>query len=615
MCGISGYFSNLVSEEELHLSVQSIKHRGPDYQNIWIGNGVGLGHSRLSILDLSDLANQPMQSHSGRHIMVFNGEIYNFKQLAQKFHIETNTTSDSEVLLELFEQVGTAFVNELNGMFAIAIFDKEQNVLYLFRDRLGIKPLFYFFDGQQLIFASELKALMVFNAVKQNLKINSSSIYQFLNLGYIAEPHTFFQNIYKFPSGSYATFSNQTPDIKPFWKLESKITEKPISDLNTAKAGLKERLLKSVERRMISDVPLGTFLSGGVDSSLITALAQEISPHPVKTFSIGFKESRFNESVYARKVAQHLKTDHHEFIVSEKHILELVDQFFTAYDEPYADSSGFPTLLVSQLAKKEVSVILSGDGGDELFHGYGMYNWAKRLNNPLIQTLRKPIALGLNQFTNRHKRAALVVDYLDKKNLKSHIFSQEQYCFSERELQSVLINNTPKHLDEALNTKRILTPSEAQSVFDIKHYLKDVLLVKVDRASMQSALEVRVPLLDHEVVEYALNIDPKLKMNNGVQKYLLKQVLYDYLPKELFDRPKWGFAIPMEKWLKTDLNYLLERYTSKAIIEQYNLLSYPKVEELKRKYNAGQSYWYNRLWLIIVLHRFLEQYNPLLKEF
>ena len=608
MCGITGYILNNIAEQELQNSVNELKHRGPDNQSIWVSDSVGLGHTRLSILDLSDSANQPIVSHSGRFVMVFNGEIYNYRELANKYKIITKTTSDSEVVLELFEKLGAGFVNELNGMFAIAIYDKKEKQLSIFRDRLGIKPLFYYQDDNNFVFASEIKALLEFSLVKNILTRNNKSISQFLNLGYIAEPNTFFENIYKFPSGSYAEYKDFRLEVKLFWKVEDKIDKDTFDDFGKAKGRLNELLLSSVEKRMISDVPLGTFLSGGIDSSLITALAQTVSPYPVSTFSIGFKESKFNESQYASKVAKYLKTDHHEFIVSENDILDLVDDYFNAYDEPYADSSGFPTMLVSKLAKQHVSVILSGDGGDELFHGYGMYNWAKRLSNPLVKTFRKPIGYGLSKLSNKYKRASTLFQYNSIKRVKSHIFSQEQYFFSENELSKILIDNKTDFLNEEIISKRLLSASEEQSVFDIEHYLKDDLLVKVDRASMQSALEVRVPLLDHEVVEFALNVNRNLKIKDSEQKYLLKQVLYDYIPKEMFNRPKWGFSIPLEKWLKTDLNYLLEKYTSKEIIEKHNIINYIKVQELKQRYMKGQTFLYNRLWLIIVLHKNLEKY-------
>lgn len=608
MCGITGYISTEITPQELQDSVQSIAHRGPDNQSVFVLGNVGLGHTRLSILDLSDNANQPMTSHCGRYVMVYNGEIYNFKEIARKYNIKTRTASDSEVILELFEKIGVEFVNELNGMFAIAIYDKQEKQLFLFRDRIGIKPLFYFFDGENFAFASEIKALLKFKLIRKKLKNKTSVIATFFQLGYIPEPHTFFENIFKFPAGNYGVFEKKHLEIKDYWNVEKKITANTINNYKEAKKQLNNLIIESVKRRMISDVPLGTFLSGGIDSSLVTTVAQSLSSKPVKTFSIGFKESKFNESVYAKKVADHLKTDHHEFIVSEKEVLPLVDDFFNAYDEPFADPSGFPTMLVSKLAKTYVTVALSGDGGDELFHGYGAYRWAKRLNNPFVKMLRKPIGYGFSKLSNRYKRASELFLYKNENHIRTHIFSQEQYFFSVNELKNLLIGNIDELFDKEINVVRSLTPSEKQSIFDLQNYLKDDLLTKVDRASMHTALEVRVPLLDHQIVEFALNLNPEMKINGKEQKYLLKQVLYDYLPKTLFERPKWGFSIPLEKWLRTDLKYLLDKYTSKAMIETFGIVDFNEVQKLKEKYLSGVDYLYNRLWLIIVLHKTMEQY-------
>jgi asparagine synthase (glutamine-hydrolysing) len=609
MCGITGYIADNVDRGDLLNSVQSIKHRGPNNQSIWQDKGVGLGHARLSILDLSDAANQPMISACNKYMMVFNGEIYNFKSLRKKYQIQTKTSSDSEVILELFIKKGPDFVQELNGMFAISIYNKVTKELFLFRDRLGIKPLYYYLENDTLFFASELKALLSYSKIAKCKSLNKLVISQFLSLGYIAEPNTIFNHIYKFPSGSYMKFSNGVKSFVNYWSVEDKLKEQTITNKKDAIKQLTDGIQKSVEKRLLSDVPLGTFLSGGIDSSLITAVAQSISNQPVKTFSIGFKESKFNESEYARKVSQYLKTDHHEYIVSETDVLEMFDDYFFAYDEPFADASGFPTMVVSKLAKRDVSVILSGDGGDELFHGYGMYTWAKRLNNPLLSTLRKPLSMGLSMLDNRSKRAALVINYKNRKFLKQHIFSQEQYYFSQQELYKTLPNQSFINLKENVESIRKLSSAESQSLFDIKNYLKDDLLVKVDRASMLSALEVRVPFLDHEFVELAINVDSILKTNKGQQKAILKEVLYEFLPKSYFDRPKWGFGIPLERWLRTDLLFLLNKYISKNMLDTYGLVNTDYVLNLKQRYLNGESYLYNRLWLIIVLHIYVESYN------
>ena len=373
----------------------------------------------------------------------------------------------------------------------------------------------------------------------------------------------------------------------------------------------------SVKKQLISDVPIGTFLSGGIDSSLVTAIAAKVSgsdkpdSHRVKTFSIAIDDGKYNESKFASQVSQYLKTEHHEFAVKEKEVMELVDKLIPAYDEPFADSSAFPTMMVSRLARKHVTVALSGDGGDELFHGYGMYQWAKRLANPLTPVIKAPLYAASKLMGNKYKRAGNLYDYADSENIATHVFSQEQYYFKENELPSLLVNTKFdfSFINAQLQLARELTAAEKQSLWDFNHYLKDDLLVKVDRASMQYGLESRVPLLDYRLVEFAYNVSPALKIRGGTMKYLLKQVLYDYVPKEIFDRPKWGFAIPLAKWLQTDLKYLLDKYTSQAMIEKYNVVNYDTVKKLRQQYQNGKDYLYNRLWLIIVLHWWLEENN------
>ncbi|MDB5283636.1 MAG: asnB, partial [Bacteroidota bacterium] len=503
------------------------------------------------------------------------------------------------------------FVHLLNGMFAIAVYDKQDKVLYLFRDRLGVKPLYYFSQEGNFAFGSEIKSLMQSGTVKNAVKVFKPSIYTFLYSGYIPEPFTIYDRIKRLPAGSYGILKQGKLDIKSYWKPEEKIKPVVQNDFKAAKTELKKLLTSSVQYRMISDVPFGTFLSGGIDSSAVTAIAQSVSKVPVKTFSIGFKEAKYNEAEYARKVAAHLGTEHHEFTVTENDALELIDRVMTAYDEPYADSSAIPTMLVSKLARKHVTMTLSGDGGDELFMGYGAYEWAKRLNNPLVQLLKAPTVFSLTQLGGKYKRAAGVFDYKSKHKIKSHIFSQEQYFFSESELHE-LVNPAYREYflfnETFLNLERKLTVQEEQALFDIKNYLKDDLLVKVDIASMQFSLETRTPFLDYRVVEFALNLSEDLKKKNGVSKYLLKEVLYDYVPREFFDRPKWGFSIPLAKWLKKDLHYLIEKYLSEEMLAKSGIVNPQKVRELVRRFEAGEEFLYNRLWVLILLHKWVNEH-------
>ena len=428
MCGITGFLTKKYNSKDLQKITDSLYHRGPDANGIFFDEniGIGLGHRRLSILDLSTNANQPFISNCGRYVMVFNGEIYNFEAIANELKNETRfkkkTASDTEIILEAFVHWGDNFIDKLDGMFAFAIWDKQNNELKLFRDRIGIKPLYYYWLDNVFAFSSEIKVLTQL-ITKSKLTINRNSIYDILHLGYTPQTFTAFNEIKKVPSGSFLKVKDKEISITKFWDLNKQIKTETIKDEFIAKKELEKRLKSAVEKQMMSDVPLGTFLSGGVDSSLVTALAQKMSTNPINTFSIGFKDDKFDESRYARKIAQELHTNHHEFVLTEKEAIEQVDNLLSIYDEPFGDSSSIPTLLVSKMARKHVSVALSGDGGDEQFLGYGMYQWAKRMNNPVIYSLRKPINKTLNFIgDNRIKRGSLVINALSKKKIKAHIF-------------------------------------------------------------------------------------------------------------------------------------------------------------------------------------------------
>jgi asparagine synthase (glutamine-hydrolysing) len=612
MCGIAGFYSQeeFVSERELKAMARSLKHRGPDADGFYFSERMGFAHRRLSILDLSDNANQPMESHSRRYTCVYNGEVFNYRDIAGELDIDFKTSSDTEVILEAFEEWGVTFINKLNGQFAIAIYDKQEKVMYLFRDRLGIKPLYYFWDGEHFVFASELKALMQVENIRNKKEINRLAVNEYLHLGYIPEPHSIYRNIRKFPSGHFGIMDESGLRIEAYWMIEGAIRRNLIKDQKDATNRLGELINESVKMRLMSDVPFGSFLSGGIDSSLVTALAQKHTKGKLNTFSIGFKEHQYNEANYAAKVAKYLDTNHHEYIVSQDEAKALIPDILETYDEPYADSSAIPTMILSKFAKQDVSMVLSGDGGDELFHGYGAYTWAKRLSNPLIRGLRHPIKAGLSKLSERYKRAAHLFEFDNKHQIKSHIFSQEQYFFSQKEIESLIATSFAEEinlLEDYSYFVRDLTASENQAVFDIRYYLKDDLLVKLDRASMKYSLEARVPLLDHNIVEFALNLDPKLKVTRNTKKYLLKEILYKQVPREYFDRPKWGFALPLKTWLRNDLAYLLDEYLSQEIIEKHRIVNYEPVKQMKKAYLDGEKdYLYNRLWLLIVLHRFLE---------
>ena len=608
MCGLAGFVSNKFNRHHLDVMTAAISHRGPDANGVFYDERthVGLGHRRLSIIDLSAAANQPFYSADGRYVMIFNGEVYNFKEVADKYKIKPRTHSDTEIIIEAFAKVGVDCINDLNGMFAFVVWDRLTERLYLVRDRIGIKPMYYWYEDGHLAFASELKAILTLPVRRE---INQRSISNFLYLGYIPNEDTIYTTCYKLQPGQYAVLQNSILEVFSYWQVENEIDPAVVKDEKIAKRTLIHLLESSVKYCMISDVPVGIFLSGGVDSSLVAAIAQSVSSQPVKTFSIGFKEEKYNESKFAAQVANHIGSEHHEFIVTEQDAMQLVNDLPDIYDEPYADSSAIPTLMVSKLARQQVTVALSGDGGDELFMGYGFYTWAKRLHNPFVKAFRKPLSKGLYSFgNNRLKRGSQLFDYPDVNRIKSHIFSQEQYYFNEKEIENILIDPVPVSIDEEIFAKhRRLSPAEDQSFFDIKNYLPEELLVKTDRASMKHSLEVRVPLLDHRLVEFAVNLSEDLKIQNGIGKFLLKQVLYDYVPASIFDRPKWGFAIPLRLWLSKELRYLLEKYLSDSVIKECNLVKLNEVKQLKKEFLAGRDYLYNRLWVLILLHKWYRE--------
>jgi asparagine synthase (glutamine-hydrolysing) len=616
MCGISGFYSyqKLFSEKDLQQMNSALSHRGPDAGGYFFDGLCGLANRRLKVIDLSDSANQPYYSHDGRYVIVYNGEVYNYAEVAAELRkdfpgLSFKTKSDTEVIIEAFAHYGLSFVDKLNGMFAFAIYDKVENELYIYRDRIGIKPLYYYWNGSNLAFASELKSLKLLKQL--SFDINKHAIYEYLHLGYIPAPNSIYNSIYKLEAGCYLKLSKNTLSVNSYWSCESKIKADTIDNEVDALNRLEDLMTSSVNYQMKSDVPFGVFLSGGIDSSLVAALAASQSSNKVNTFSIGFEEVEFNEAKHARKVSEYIGTTHHEFIVSYKDALPLVDKMIDVYDEPYADSSGIPTMLVSRLARQHVTVVLSGDGGDELFFGYGAYKWAQTLSRPFTRLFHSSIANALKLVpSDRYQRAADLFNYKDYKKIRSHIFSQEQYLFSEKELDNLLqdeYRSKTQVQQEIGSENRKLSDAEQQAVFDLNYYLKEDLLTKIDRASMLYSLETRVPYLDHRVVEFALNLSPVLKRKNGVTKYLLKQLLYKKLPKHFFERRKQGFSIPLSAWMRNELRYLINDYLNKDIIEQFNIVRYDAVEKLKRDFFFGRQYLYNRLWLLIILHKWMKE--------
>jgi asparagine synthase (glutamine-hydrolysing) len=614
MCGITGYYSPTQKYGQQHLETManSLAHRGPDAAGYFTDEVVGLGHRRLSIIDLSEQANQPMHSKNNRYVICYNGEVYNFQELAKELDIPFKTTSDTEVVLEAFSRWGIDFVQKLNGMFSMAIYDKEQKELYLFRDRIGIKPLYYYHSDKTLVFASELKALLTLDIPK---KINKTALNDYLFLEYIPAPITIIEDIYKLEPGHYLKIGSDGLKHEQYYNILDKV--EPVKAKKTEGEYLEELeslLTSSIEYRSISDVPIGAFLSGGTDSSAICAKFQEINNNAINTFNIGFDVVRFDESGYAKSVAEILETKHHKTRVSTKTFIDSVENIVDHYDEPFAVPSVFPTMQVCKIAKDQITVASSGDGGDELFMGYGYYSWynrIKRVSNFGGYAARKATAMMLSRMDTRKQRAGRIFDYKHFDRIWLHIWSQEQYMFSEKEIQRLCnmpyVHETIYKDWEEIN-KMPLHMNEKISIFDIRNYLASNLLHKMDIASMASSLEVRTPLLDHRLVEFAVNLPLEYKIKNGEQKYLLKKLLEKYLPKQMIYRKKWGFPAPIEYWLLTDLQYMLEKYLSKKVLERHGLFDPVFVAQLVEEFKSGKRYHSKRIWALILFNMWYNKY-------
>lgn len=615
MCGIAGF----ASWEDRDLSVIRemagvLRHRGPDAEGVYRHDRhpIFLAHRRLSVLDLSEEANQPFLSASRRHVIVFNGEIYNFPRLKAELQnqhgVAFRTTSDTEVVVEAFEHWGPAMVSKLEGMFAFVILDIETGTLYIYRDRLGKKPLFYFEKNEVFAFASELKALRIHPALRSSLEVDTESIAPFLHLGYIPEPLTIYKDVRKFPAGYYGVRKvGEKLHLHAYWSLNDHVTAQ--TEVNYQPRTLEQLVEDAVRKRLISDVPLGAFLSGGTDSSLVVAIASRLTRTPLRTFSIGFDDARHDETQFAGEVASHFKTEHTQFRLNEKEALEWVNVYLDQFDEPFADTSAIPTMLVSKLAREQVTVALTGDGGDELFQGYGAYRWADRLGSPGFRFVRPLLrSVLLHSGRSRWMRIAAMLD-VPAGGIRSHVFSQEQYLYSQKELrEKVLLDQSrwKPFLYEDKPDWSNLRAAEKQALFDLQYYLRDDLLVKVDRASMFSGLECRCPLLDHQLVEYALKLPFKAKVSGNVYKFTLKKILSRYLPANLVHRPKKGFSVPLSRWLRGEMKDMFDEFLDPTLTARLGVIDPLAVQDMRTRFLSGQDFLYNRLWAVIVLQRWLK---------
>jgi len=613
MCGIAGFISDTWSSDFLRNMTNRMKHRGPDAEGFYHHSeeNIHLGHRRLSILDLSTAANQPFFSKDQRYVMIFNGEIYNFKELKKKYFLETLTSGDSEVVIELFALKGISVIQEFNGMFAIAIWDTLEKKLTLIRDRFGVKPLYYYQGKEGFAFASELKALLELPITR---KINKEALSDYLFLEYIPKPNTIFQNIYKMPNGHYAEIQSLGKvHIQSYYDIREKYNPKSINE-SQALEELHSLFSSSVKYRMISDVPVGAFLSGGVDSSLVVAKFQENSDRPVETFTIGFDVANYDESKYGKQVADLLHTNHHEFHLSADSMFNVLTDAIKFYDEPFAVSSVLPSLLVSQAARKFTTVALSGDGGDELFMGYNIYNWYKRI--AILRKIGGKASLRLVQkllleMGGKAEIKARLFSGWNDKNPFIQAWSQEQQMFTQQEIGQLLGYNY-KHQTtipywEELEKEKLNTMQQI-SFFDIQYYLADDLMYKMDIASMRHSLEVRCPFLDYRLVEFAMNLPLDLKIKNNEQKYLLKKVLEKHIPKSLIYRKKWGFPAPVEEWLKQSHKNLIDHYLSDERLKKQEIFNNREVQNLVKNFRSGNYFHSKRIWALIVFQMWYEEF-------
>lgn len=653
MCGISGVLSDKESNSidiKRTASIMSsiLSHRGPDDSGLWVNseNVCAMSHSRLAIIDLSSAGHQPMSSQCGRYTIVFNGEIYNHHYL--KVELENNRLSnatwkgrsDTEILLEAIRVWGLKkALQKSNGMFAIALWDHKKKRLSLARDRLGEKPLYFGWINRNFAFASELKAFHAFQEFSN--QIDKDALDLFLQYSYVPAPYSIYKDIYKLEPGTILSLSrddsqsalNQLPlaplncgsiNIEKYWALDSIAVDGQsnlILDEDCAMDELEKILTNSIKLQSISDVPIGAFLSGGTDSSLVAALMQKHNSNPINTFSIGFNESSFNEAIHANEVAQFLGTNHHEFYVSDNEARDVIPLLSSMYSEPFADSSQIPTFLVSKLARSSVTVALTGDAGDELFGGYNRYALGSRIwkrFNFLPFKIRQMLGVSIEKIPPETLDQFLKVLPLFKGiNLlgdKAHKFSRamqnskslddvyRSLTMNESFLKnSVMVNkNLPPLIDRYPAISQLIDPEHRMMAWDSLSYLTDDILCKVDRASMSVSLETRVPMLDYRLVEFAWKLPLNMKIRNGQSKWILKELLYKHVPKKIIDRPKAGFSIPLDQWLRGPLRDWAEDLLDEQKLKSHENIDSDLIATGWKQHLSGSKDWSKSLWNILM---------------
>lgn len=620
MCSIVGYVGD-TNRKKISAMLTATAHRGPDDKGIYINGNIGLGHNRLSIIDLSSKGRQPMFDEEKSICIVFNGEIYNFlelkKQLQKDYRFRTDT--DTEVIIYAYKKWGFNCLKRLNGMFAFVIYDLKKNLLFGARDRLGEKPLKYYFDNNIFVFASEVKGILP--ALRNRPEIDYQAINDYLTLQYVPTPKTGFENIYKLPPAHYFIFKDKKLTIKRYWNLDFSqkldLSEKEWVDL------LEDKINLAVSERMISDVPLGALLSGGIDSAAVVAFMAKNSNKRVKTFSIGFTEPEFDETECSRKVSQKYNTDHSDIKVDSKIFKEIFTEMSDYYDEPFADNSLMPTIFLSKFARRKIKVALSGDGGDENFAGYDRYGVVsfskifhtipRDIRNQLIKPTANTIFRLLPSITTQ--RLMTYVNIFDQPFYKKYLYYR---CFLKKNEKHNLYSNSFKRIIGKNDTfliykndfNRKLDDVDNALKFDIDSYLPEDLLFKVDIASMRHGLEIRAPLLDYKLMELSAQIPPDLKVRFFNKKYVFKKMLIekDILPRNIVNRPKKGFVAPIKKWLKNDLkDYVYEELDSSKF-RQMEIFDDGKLDVYIKEYFSSKVDYSNNIFAILALANWINKY-------
>lgn len=649
MCGINGFFNahTTIPEQTVISKMNAaIDYRGPDADGSWMDDSMGLviGHRRLAIQDISSAGTQPMHSACGRYVLAFNGEIYNHLKLRDQLVNEGHALnwrghSDTETMLACFAVRGVEkTLKAMVGMFAIALWDRKQNVLTLAKDRMGEKPLYWGWQENSLFFGSELKGFKEHPVFKT--EINRDAITLLLRHNCIPAPYSIYQGIEKLRPGHWIelplTDLEKAKTVRPkaYWSfnetVENGLANPFTGNENQAIDTLETTLMESIKGQMLSDVPLGAFLSGGIDSSTIVALMQAQSSRPVKTFTIGFDDSGYNEATHAKAVAKHIGTEHTELYLRPDDALSVIPKLSSIYDEPFADSSQIPTFLVSQLAKQQVTVALSGDGGDELFGGYNRYLLAQNVwskNRKLPKAVRKMAATGLSSLSpkkwdNLFDTFSTVIPerfQLRTPGDKAHKLAAVLNIDSEQDFYQRLTSHWQHPADVVIGAKEPKTLisnancwpktdnfQEAMMAMDAQTYMADDILVKVDRAAMANSLETRVPILDHRVVELAWRMPLDYKIRNGEGKWLLKQVLFRHVPSKLIERPKMGFGIPIHDWLRGPLREWAEALLDENLLRQQGYFHPKPVREMWKKHLSGAYNYQHQLWDILMFQAWLE---------